>query len=1021
MHCKRRSPCVRCLAALASTAAILVAPLSGVVQGQTPAARSGLADLRPMQPRTVAVIPFANITGNPSDDWLGVGIAETVITDLNQRFEGLSVIESDIFADALNPSEESDVRACYLARRWGVSFVVSGGFQRVGDQLRITARILDVETGAIGATVKVDGQLSDLFELEDRVVAELSPGFGDVEGPRAPSAADETARNAAPTEDASPVAAGALRLRRASDGASGVGSEVDILGQPGVAFSPSAGALPEGGARGRGRTAAAGTTGTSPAVDVTGGIVIGDARSAAVGNAAALTGRMNVRPTRTQEPPQIDGRLDDVVWRDAALINQFVQREPFDGAPATEATEVYIAYDSSNIYFGFYAHYEDPSTMRANRSDRDQAGRSDDIFSVYFDTFLDQQRGYVFSVNGYGVQDDSLLGSRGGGGGGRGGYPGGGGGAPRGDVSFDALFSSGGQLVEDGFTAEMAIPFKSLRYPARGSDVPHRWGFQVVRRLRDKNETIVWSPTSRDISGFLTQMGVLDGMIGLSTSRNLEMQPTFTGVQFGTLNEETGRVVDGDPKPEGGVNIKYGVTSNITLDFTLNPDFSQVESDRSQIEVNQRFPINFPELRPFFLEGAEVFRVAGPIRITQTRTISDPLYGVKITGKSGNTTLGVLYANDEAPGNVDDPLDPAFGQSAQTFVGRVRYDLYSESFIGAVFTDREGVDRSSRLAGIDSNLRIGNTHSLGVRASATDHRDEDGPKTNGYFFNAVLRKNGRNLSYQAEMYSLSPDFETDVGFIRRTDLRRTFGRVEYEWWPQGWLISWGPTFRYGRNYDFDRVLEDEEVEAGINFNFDRNIRFAVEVNQDMERFEGTDYHKRRVGFGGNIGTSQKISVGGGFDWGDQIYFDRANPFLGHESSLRININLRPLSRFQSNININTSRFTDPMGQFIPGINEGDVDENGTVFNVNIFRALSTYQFSERLLLRNIAEFDTFDKTLDLNFLLTYRVNSGTALFFGYDDHYQQREQFDDHEIFPGQGYQQTNRAVFTKFQYLFRF
>ena len=322
---------------------------------------------------------------------------------------------------------------------------------------------------------------------------------------------------------------------------------------------------------------------------VTGGLSIdagGETTSSAApmaGNAGALAGRVTVRPVRTATPPNIDGRIDDAVWRDAARITDFVQRQPTDGAPATEATDVYIAYDSSTIYLAFHAHYTDPSIMRANRTDRDRAGRGDDLFTVYFDTFLDQQRAYSFSVNGYGVQGDSIVtGGRGGGGFGGGG-PGGrgpGGGIPRGDSSWDALFSTGGQIVEDGFTAEMAIPLKSLRYPAKGGDLPHTWGFQVARQIRGKDETVVWSPFSRDVAGFLPQVGVLDGMTGLSTSRNLEMQPTFTAFRFGTLDEEIGRVVDADPRPEAGVNFKYGVTSNLTADFTLNPDFSQIESDR---------------------------------------------------------------------------------------------------------------------------------------------------------------------------------------------------------------------------------------------------------------------------------------------------------------------------------------------------------------------------------------------------------------------------------------------------------
>ena len=1026
---------VWCLTSVGVALFILAAPSTVATQGPPPS-----TDRVALRPRTVVVVPFVNISGDPNIEWIGTGIAETVTADLEQ-FRGLSIIGREGLAGDLEDTEPGDDTRREVARGRGISWIVAGGFQSIGDQLRITARIIDVETGATTATVKVDGRLDEVFALQDQIVAELTPGFAritDAAAPPAPLAATNEGRDATLFGSQTPETEGEVTrdTQTAFRPLSGTGrlSQEDGRDGPGkrpgagVGATPSPRSLPEGatapagGSRDDGNPPAA-----LPAGDVTGGLGIGGAspQLGAVGEAGALTGRVNVRPTRTATPPSVDGRLDDAVWQSAARITDFVQREPLDGAPASEDTDVYIAYDSSNIYLAFHAHYEDPSIMRANRSDRDRAGRSDDIFSVYFDPFLDQQRAYVFSVNGYGVQDDAILGSRSSGGSSRGGRSGGSRGprrgVPRGDSSWDALFSSGGQIVDDGFTAELSIPFKSLRYPARGGDIAHTWGFQIVRRIRDKDETVVWSPVSRDVAGFLPQMGLLSGITGLSTSRNIELQPTFTGVQFGSLNTDTGRIVDSDTQPEGGVNVKYGVTSNLTADFTLNPDFSQIESDRPQVEVNQRFALFYPELRPFFLEGSEIFEITGPFRVVHTRTIVDPLYGAKLTGKAGNTTIGVLYTNDEAPGNIDDSLDPSFEKSSQTFVGRVRYDLYSESYIGAITTDREFLDGYSRLGGVDSNFRLGDTHSFSFRAMGTDHRDQEGVENNGYFLDAVLRKTGRNLSYTAATYTLSPDFKTDVGFVRRTDQRFSFGNINYQWWPQDWLISWGSSGRYSRNHNFDGVLEDEQASVGLNFNFAKNVGANADVNREMERFNEVDFFKTRVNVFARVNTSRVLSFGGGLNWGDQVYFDTANPFLGRDNNLFVFMNLRPVSRLQSQININMSRFNDPMGFFIPGLNEGSVDENGQVFDVKIFRALSTYQFSDRLLFRNITEVNTFDQTLGLNFLLTYRVNSGTAFYIGYDDRYRQREQFDDHEIFPGSGYQQTNRAVFTKFKYLFRF
>ena len=977
-----KSLATRGIVALAGCIIAITAPrMAESASAQSASAEPSVVDLS--RARSVAVVPFANISSNPADDWIGFGIAETVTADLAQF--AMSIVGREAFVGLGRASDlaSGDAAARVRAGELGASWIVTGGFQRYGEQLRITVRLVDVETGATRQSVKIDGAMGDVFALQDRIVSGLAESLQQI-APRVPaSGPDERPARRAPSPSAP------LSIE-------------------------TAGVAPDG---------------------VTGSIVIGDdaPRLGVAARAGALTGRPSVRPVRARSAPAIDGRLDDAVWRDAARVTEFVQRQPLDGAPATEPTEVYIAYDSSNLYLGFYAHYANPAIVRANRSDRDQAFR-DDAFSVYFDTFLDQQRAYVFSVNAFGVQGDAILNTQGGGGaggggggGGRGGGPGGRGGGggrggvraiPRGDISWNALFVTAGRFVEDGFTAEMAIPYKSLRYPQRGGDAPHRWGFQIARTIGGKDEIVVWSPTSRAVAGFLPQMGVLEGMTGLSTSRNMEILPTFTGVRFGSLDTSTGAFVNKDPSPEGGVNFKYGVTSNLTADLTFNPDFSQIESDRPQIEVNQRFALFFPELRPFFLEGAEIFSLRGtPATAVHTRTIVDPRYGAKLSGKAGDTTIGVMYADDEAPGSVEDRDDPAFGQTAQTFVGRVRHDLYAESYIGAVVTNREFLDSRSRLAGIDSNFRLGETNSLQLVALGTQHRDLEGVETTGYLLGAITDKSGRNVSYTVGGLNLSPEFKTDVGFVRRTDQRRMFGNFSYRWWPENWLINWGPRLSYSRDYTFADVLQEEIARVGVNFSFAKSINFFANVNRDMERFGGIDFYKTRYSFGGPVNTNRRIAFGVFFNTGDEILFDSEDPFLGRETRVNGFASLRLIPRLQSQININTSRFTDPG------------NEGRELFDVKIFRALTTYQFTDRVLLRNIAEYNTFDKTIDLNILLTYRVNSGTAFYVGYDERYRQADQITgdldgdgiEERPFHSTSLRRTNNAVFVKLQYLFRY
>ncbi len=756
---------------------------------------------------------------------------------------------------------------------------------------------------------------------------------------------------------------------------------------------------------GRGRTA----DGTEPrtAGPFSGDIVVGDSND--LSRLGLLPGRPTVRPPRTDTPPDIDGRLDDVVWRSAARITEFTQESPVEGAPATEDTEVYIAYDDDNLYFGFYLHYADPSIMRANRVDRDRAFQ-DDLITIYIDTFLDQQRAFEFDLNAYNVQGDGIVNA------GRGGF--GSGRIPPADRSWDVLFFSAAEIVDDGYIAEMAIPFKSIRYPSRERGAPHQWGFQIVREIKSKNqENAVWAPMSRDVSGFMRQMGVMEGMTDFSTSRNLEFLPTFTAIQFGSLDDSTGGFVNQATDSQAGLNLKYGVTSNLTVDFTLNPDFSQIESDRPQIEVNQRFPLFFSELRPFFVEGAEIFDLPGPVTFVHTRTIVDPVWGTKLTGKTGRFALGVLAANDAAPGNVDDVTDRRFGETAQTFIGRVKYDLYSESHLGAIFTDREFLDSSSMLGGVDGAFRLSRSRSTNFRVIGTRHRDLDGVEREGHVYDASISDNGRNLSWFAAAYEISPDFDTEVGFVRRVDQRRVLGNISYRWWPESWIINWGPRFAYGRTWNFDDVLEDESTSLGVNVGFAKNIRFRTNVSRDMERFGGIDFLKTEYSFGGGVSTSRALSINANYSQGDQIFFDVDNPFLGTGTRTRFSVTVRPFARLSSDIGVSTSRLTDTR------------IDGSEVFNVEIYRAQSVLTFTDRLLMRNITEYNTFNKELDVNVLFTYRINAGTVFYFGYDDHYRQADQLEgdrdgdgiDEQLFFTNELRRTNRAIFTKLRYLFRY
>jgi hypothetical protein len=713
--------------------------------------------------------------------------------------------------------------------------------------------------------------------------------------------------------------------------------------------------------------------------------------------AGAIGGRPTLTAVRAAEPPTIDGRLDDPIWRSAALIDRFVQEEPQEGQPSTERTEIRVAYDSQRLYFGIYAHYSDVSQRRANRSDRDKLD-DDDTVTVYLEPFLDYLRGYSFSVNGYGVQRDAMI------------VVSNAQDNPDGDLTWNALFTSGGQLVDDGWTAEMAIPIKSLRYPSRGANEQHRWGFQVRRKIISKDERAVWAPVSRNVMAFLTQIGILDGITNLSTQRNLEVLPTFTAVNSGRLNPTNGEFGSAHVE-EGGFGVKYGLNSNLTLDFTYNPDFSQIESDNQQIEVNNRFPINFPELRPFFLEGREIYEIPGMPRAVETRRIVDPRYAAKVTGKIGaKTSIGLFVADDEAPGKVDSLLDPAYGQKAQNVLGRAKYELYRNSHIGVLFTDREFMDNYSRMVTVDTALRIGETRNFGYRFYRSD-REEGGVRKTGWATEGSIRQEARNLRWAMIANAISPDFSNALSFVQRANQILIIPQLSYRWWPSTWLLNWGPSISPQQLWDFDGVLQNStRFNPSASFTFVKNITMTSTYTRSMERFQGVNYEKSGWSMSGTVNSNRKVLFTGNYSNGDEIRFS-INPFLGRSRQYGATVTARPMARLQSAFQLTTSRLIDDR-----------TGNDRTEFDVKIVRSTTTYQFTPRLLLRSITELNVgigSNHTVFQNLLVTYRVNSGTVFYVGYDDRFKQGDAINS-TVFSDTAYQRTNRAVFTKVQYLFR-
>src|SRR6266446_403565 len=399
-----------------------------------------------------------------------------------------------------------------------------------------------------------------------------------------------------------------------------------------------------------------------------------------------------------EKPPVIDGKLDDDVWKQAVVLKDFYQIQPGDNIAPSKPTEVMLGYDPKFLYIAFHC-YDEPSKVRANIPKRDNIF-DDDYVGFLFDTFNDQRKAYEFDFNPLGVQADGTWTDN------------------NEDFNPDFVFESKGMVTTDGWTLEVAIPFKSLRY-VDGKD--KLWGAHFFRRIkRFNNELDKWMPLNLYISSLFAQEGHLTGLEGISTERTLELIPSLTlsetGKRKSTLTPaqlnagllDPGRFVNAPIKFEPGLTGKYSITPNVTLDFAIKPDFAQVESDQLVVTANQRFPIFFSEKRPFFLEGIDIFNTQ--IAAVHTRAIIDPDVAVKLSGKLGRNTFGLMLASDNGPGNFNEDerltANPRFiDKNASVGVLRLKRDIgKADSFLGFLGTYHRFVDRYNEVAGFDGHF-----------------------------------------------------------------------------------------------------------------------------------------------------------------------------------------------------------------------------------------------------------------------------------------------------------------------------
>ncbi len=588
-----------------------------------------------------------------------------------------------------------------------------------------------------------------------------------------------------------------------------------------------------------------------------------------------------VRIPKIDKAPVIDGKLDDEVWKNAVVLKDFYQRSPGDNIEPSKPTEVMIAYDPKFLYFAFKC-YDEPDKVRATVAKRDNVFGEDNV-RIYLDTFNDQRRAYILGFNPYGIQQDAIFTN-----------------GQGEDYNFDIVMESKGVMTPDGWTVEVAVPFKSLRYTA-GKD--KLWGIHVFRNIDRFNDEIdSWMPNDRDNASFLSQAGHITGLEGIQTQRQLEIIPSLTvsekGVRtrtfsVGTLRRDPNLLDPGDfvNKPIGfdpGVTVKLGITPTITLDAAVNPDFAQVEADSLVVTTNQRFPIFFPEKRPFFLEGIDYFQT--PMNAVHTRTIIDPDVAVKLTGKSGRNTFAFMAASDNGPGDFseEDRNDPAnflnpnvskfFDANATIGVMRLKRDIGKESSIGLIATTYNFIDKHNHLAGLDGRFRLDQKTIIQFQVIGTTSkrpffnpnflRDfEQGVanpevvpdrKGNGLGYYWLYDYTGRRFGWFVAGVGRTQDYRADVGFTRRTNtnINEFFWRYNTEDNPKAKYIVRKQVNHYSSiNYDWSGRLQNYFSEIVGSLNLQHQTFAQVGINYGYERIFEEEFGFNR---------EETTGLGGGF-------------------------------------------------------------------------------------------------------------------------------------------------------------
>jgi hypothetical protein len=709
-------------------------------------------------------------------------------------------------------------------------------------------------------------------------------------------------------------------------------------------------------------------------------------------------------------------------------ISGFIQNTPHDGQPATEETEVWLGYTRSALYLVFLCHDRHPEQIRGHLARRENV-LNDDNVSVLLDPFHDHRKGVLFTVNPAGVQADAAWQDN-----------------VNTDYSYDQVWDSDGQMTTGGWMALAAIPFRSLRFRPGGAD----WGVVFMRNFPRNSETDYWPRVSTNISGVLTQEGTLQGIEGVTGSHNVQINPYALA-----QNERTLETVDpinpywSSRHLEGtaGGEIKAILKDSIVFDATVNPDFSNIESDQPQFTVNQRYPVYFPELRPFFLENANY--LSTPIFLVYTRNIVHPEYGIRVTGKISHTNIGLFAIDDREPGQTVASSDPLYNRRAKFMVGRISQDLGKGSSIGAIYTGEEFGKGWNRIGGVDFTWRMTDKWTaLGqmVESSTKGTVDSGPPPTYsaGPASNFQVQHSSHTFTLNSTYQDFSTGFQTQLGYIPTANLRNGQTYMSYAWYPKHRTIQ-----RFGVETNHNVAFNHQGDRVFHYSNFDpfillpRNIVLAPIGGSNSDTVGPpnypvlTDYKNFTENFGGMIARGAPFPQLNfniqAYRSGNVNYNPPTNkaPFLLNQEWVQAYITLQPLRQLTADNVYLLDR-------------DHSVADGAFVYESQTLRTKVNYQFTRALSARVIVEYDSTlanqhetslqrTKQVGTEALFTWLPHPGTAIYIGYNNDLQNLDRRlckafpkgvcdTDNTVAPRSlDFLNDGRQIFIKASYLFRF